>query len=139
MQPPSSSPKGFFASLLDFGFSSLITTRIIKVVYIIITVVVSLAALGFLIAELSRGGADIVLGVVLAPIGWLLYMIGARITLEIVIIVFRIGEDVRRIADAPRAGSGSGATPPGGFPPPGRFPGPGGFTPQGGGWPPPTP
>jgi hypothetical protein len=51
-----------------------------------------------------------------------LYMIWARITLEFMIIVFRIGEDVRRIADAPRQ-PGYPPAPPTGFPPanPGSF------------------
>jgi hypothetical protein len=105
--------KGFFSSLLDFNFSSLITTRIIKVVYIIVTVAVSLGALAFLIAAVSQGGGDIVIGIIGAPLGWLLYMIFARISLEIIIIIFRIGEDVRRIADASGGSPGPHPTPPG--------------------------
>jgi len=38
-------PKGFLASLFDTSFSSLVTPRVIKVIYIISMVVIGLAAL----------------------------------------------------------------------------------------------
>jgi hypothetical protein len=37
---------------------------------------------------------------ILTPIFWLIYLILTRIYLELVIILFRIGEDVRRLVDA---------------------------------------
>ena len=112
------SSKGFFGSLLDFSFSALITTKIIKAVYIILTVVISLGALGFLILELKLGGSHIVVGIIGAPIGWLLYMIFARVWCEFMIIIFRIGEDVRRIVDGPSAMTGVQPWPPSYAPPP---------------------
>lgn len=143
--------KGFFASLLDFSFSSLITTRIIKVVYVILTVVISLIAVVYLIiglVALVTGNAGLGLGFIIgAPIGWVLYMIWARISLELVIIVFRIGEDARRVADVLAPGSGArGAqtfapTVPGYGPPPatGSYPPVGGGYPPAQGFPPPPP
>jgi hypothetical protein len=137
---PMQDAKGFFASLVDFSFSSLITTKIIKFVYVIIMVVVSLFALFFLIASLTRGVVGAFLGIIFAPLGWLLYMILARIYLEIVIIIFRIGEDVRLIATRGGPTPGGYAPPPtpGGYPPPptpGAYPPP----PTPGGYPPPQP
>jgi hypothetical protein len=96
--------KGFFASLLDFSFSSLITTRIIKIVYVIGTIVISLVFVGFLVEALNRGGGDVLAGIIGAPIGWVLYMIFFRMGLEFIIVIFGIGEDVRQIANRPGAG-----------------------------------
>jgi Domain of unknown function (DUF4282) len=97
------SVKGFFASLFDFSFSSMITTKIIKVVYVIEAVVISLCALGFLVYEVKQGGAGVLIGIVGAPIGWLFYMIVARMWCELWIVIFRffrdVREDVRRISD----------------------------------------
>jgi hypothetical protein len=90
--------KGFFASLFDFSFSSLVTTRIIKVLYIVITVLVSLIAFLFLIAGLTQGPASALGAIIFAPLGWLFYMISARVSLEIIIVLFRIGDDVRYLA-----------------------------------------
>ncbi len=144
-----STAKGFLASLLDFSFSSLITTRIIKVVYVILTIVITLIAVVYLIvglAGLATGNVGLGLaGIIGAPIGWLLYMIGTRISLELVIILFKIGDDVRRLADAnsPPAGATGQSFVPGvagygpptatGYPPaaPGGYPpaNPGGYPP----------
>src|SRR3954447_25607423 len=84
--------KGFFASLFDISFSSLITTRIIKIVYVIILVVIGLVALVALIAGIARGGASIIATIIIVPIAALLYTILFRIYLEIVIVLFRIME-----------------------------------------------
>jgi hypothetical protein len=119
--------KGFVASLFDFSFSSLITTRIIKVVYIILTVVLSLIGIVIFAAGLARGGGGGILQAILSPVLWLLYMIWARISLEVLIIIFRIGEDVRRIAYGPGPGGPGGYYP---GPGPGYFPGPAGPPPS---------
>jgi hypothetical protein len=131
--------KGFFASLFDFNFTSLITTRIIRVVYILVTVALTLAAILLIIGGIVNGGGGAVATVILTPLGWLLYMIWARISLEVLIVVFRIGEDVRRIAWGAGGPAGPGAGFGGAGPGPG--PGTGSFGAPGGGWPsyPPTP
>ena len=47
--------KNFLASLFDFGFTSFVTLRFLKVIYAIVVVVVLLAGLAFLIVGLSTG------------------------------------------------------------------------------------
>lgn len=131
MQPqPTPSAMGFFRSLFDFSFSSLITTKIIKAVYVLVTVFVSLFAIIFLIAGLTRGGATAIAAIIIAPIGWLLYMVAARMSLELIIIIFRIGEDVRRFVGGPGTATGFSAPPAGGYPSAPGYPPPppGGFT-----------
>jgi hypothetical protein len=123
---PSYTAKGFFSSLFDTNFSSLIVTRVIKVAYVIAIVLISLEAVGALIAALAtkKAGA-VVAAIILIPIVWLVTLIWIRILLELVIIIFRIGEDVRQIslssvltgqgqAVSPASGeqlSGNGVTP----------------------------
>jgi hypothetical protein len=110
--------KGFFASLLDFSFSSLITTRIIKVVYVIFTILISLGYIVFFVEALRRGGGGVVIGIIGAPIGWLLNMIFFRMFLEFIIVVFGIGEDVRQIVNRPGAGTSISPLPGGAYPGP---------------------
>jgi hypothetical protein len=110
--------KGFFASLFDISFSSLITTRIIKAIYVIILVVLSLVALLALITGIARGGASIIATVILVPLGFLLYTIFARVYLEIVIVLFRIMETNQELVELTRAQGGAPPTAPMSSPPP---------------------
>lgn len=101
---------GFFGSLFDVSFSSLVTPRIIRVVYMILVGLSALGSVVFLLGSLSSGDGA-ALGVILAPALFLFYVIVSRVYLELVIVIFRIGDDVRRIADrgmggGPSAGPG---------------------------------
>jgi Domain of unknown function (DUF4282)/Protein of unknown function (DUF2510) len=91
--------KGFFNSLFDINFSSLIISRIVKIVYVIAIVLIGLEALVVIIGSLaSRNIGVFIAALIIAPIAALFSLIWIRILLEIVIIIFRIGEDVRRIS-----------------------------------------
>jgi hypothetical protein len=91
--------KGFIKSLYDFSFSSLVTTKIIKALYILITVVYSLFAIVAFIGLVSRGGVDIAIGLIVVPVAYIIYLAIARVTLEVVVVLFRIAEYVRDIRD----------------------------------------
>jgi len=104
--------KGFLASLFDFSFSSLITTKIIKVIYVISMIVIGLLALGFTLAAFR---ASPVIGVltliVLAPLGAVIYVIYIRVILEVVIALFRIMENTQQlVAQGGLSGSASAAS-----------------------------
>jgi hypothetical protein len=99
MQPMSSDEaKGLLKSLFDFQFTSLITTKIIRFVYALIVVLYSLGALAFFVASLARGGAvGVFTAFIVVPLGYLIYLILTRIWMEILIVVFRMGDDIRAI------------------------------------------
>jgi len=100
LSTPALESKGFLRSLFDFSFSSFIARRVVRVLYILITITYSLGALGAFIALLARHTpADIVLAVVAVPLGYILYLTFARITLEVLMVIFGIGEDLREIRD----------------------------------------
>lgn len=91
--------KSFFQSLFDISFSSFITTRIIKVLYVLFMIVIGLAYIGFVISSFAN---SVVLGiivlVIIGPIVALLYLIVIRIYLELVMVIFRIADNTQRIA-----------------------------------------
>lgn len=99
--PPSiSTPKGFFAGLFDLSFSNFITTKIIKFIYVVWLIVSVLGLLGGLITGAMRLGDEPLQGIAIiiaSPIGALLYMILGRIYLELVIVLFRIAENIGEI------------------------------------------
>jgi hypothetical protein len=91
--------KGFFGRLFDLSFNEFITTSIIKVLYvifIIVSAVIALFMLGGMFASGSFGG--ILLGLVLAPVIFIVYVIMARVWLEVLIVIFRIAENTAKIA-----------------------------------------
>lgn len=110
--------KGFFGSLFDFSFSSFITLRFIKIIYIIGMVVVGFLALGILFTIASRGGAGIVIGPILSAGFFLFYVIVFRLILEFIVVIFRIGENTSLMVHELQGrwippGPGSGAPPTG--------------------------
>jgi hypothetical protein len=100
--------KGFISGLFDFGFTSFITLRFMKVIYAIIVVLVLLVGVVFLlgaITSLANGEARGLFLLVLAPLATLLYLVMARIWMEMIALFFRIGENTTRMAEALSGGS----------------------------------
>jgi hypothetical protein len=117
--------KNFLASLFDFGFTSFVTLRFLKVIYAIVVVVVLLAGLAFLIAGLSTArGASILFVIIFAPLVTLVYLIFVRVTFEIIAMFFRIGDNTFLAVQLLRGGNPGGQWNPGpqpGFGPPPQY------------------
>jgi hypothetical protein len=105
--------QGFLASLFDISFSSLITTWVIKVLYVLSMVIIGLVAVVFVVAAFadSVAGGIVVLLVVAPPFG-LLYLIYVRVLLELVIVIFRITESNVELVSLQRGQAAGGSTPP---------------------------
>jgi hypothetical protein len=104
--------KGFFASLFDIGFTSLITTRVIKVLYVLSMVLIGLWALILVIVSFANDPASgIFVLLIVAPLGALLYLIWTRVFMELIIVLFRIMENTAALV-AQGGGTPSGAAAP---------------------------
>ncbi len=91
--------KGFLASLLDPSFSTLVTTRVIKYLYILLLVLFGIGLLGFIVAAIASGSAtSILIALIIGPLVALLYVIYARVILEVILAIFRLLESNREIA-----------------------------------------
>lgn len=101
-------PEGFFSSLFDFSFSSFVTTKIIKVLYMLGIVAAALMGVVMFISAASKGAPAAIGGLIVAPLVFLLGVLYARVVLEIVIVVFRIAENTGEIARQGRSGSAGG-------------------------------
>lgn len=91
--------KGFFASLFDFSFTEFITIRIIKILYGIVIFLAGLSVLYLIIYGFRLSAAMGILYLVLSPVIFILYVIIARVWLEIVMVIFRIAENTQKIAE----------------------------------------
>jgi hypothetical protein len=96
--------KGFFGSLFDLSFSSLVTTKVIKVLYVLSIVVIGLTALVFIASAFAQSAAaGLLVLVIVAPLVSFLYLIYARVFLEVIIVLFRILETNVQLVDLTRA------------------------------------
>jgi hypothetical protein len=94
MTTTNSQQKNFLASLFDFGFTSFVTLRFLKVIYAIFVVLILLGGLFFLIGGLSTGNALGIIGaIIFAPLVTLVYLVFARIMFEVIAMFFRIGDN----------------------------------------------
>ncbi len=101
--------KGFFGSLFDYSFGSYITPKIIKVLYVLATVLVALWTLALvLIAFNVSSGLGVITLLILGPFYFVVAMIYARVFLELLSAFFHIHDDVKEIKQ--RAG-GTGGVP----------------------------
>ncbi len=93
-------PRGFVTALFDYSFTSFVTPKIIKVLYVLATIVVSLSTLVLVLAAFNNSsGAGVLTLVIAGPLFFLLSMIYARVLLELVIVFFRINGNVQELRD----------------------------------------
>jgi hypothetical protein len=105
---------GFLGSLFDLSFTSLVTTRLIKVLYVLAIILIGLEALIWVLVGFHQSVAvGVVVLFILAPLISLVALTYTRVLLEVVIALFRImentGELVRRMTPASSAPGGPGA------------------------------
>jgi hypothetical protein len=119
---------GFFGALFDMSFTSLITTRIIKVLYVLAIVLIGIEAIAWIGAGFHQStGLGVAVLFIIAPLVSLVALIYTRVLLEVVIALFRVmentGELVARtpkLVAAPSAFTASEVPPvPPSGPPPG--------------------
>ena len=90
--------KGFFSSLFDYSFSSYIAPRIIKVLYVLATVLVALWTLAIiLVAFQASSTLGIFTLLIVGPLYFVIAMISVRVWLEVLSAFFHIHYDVQEI------------------------------------------
>ena len=99
-QLPLEESRNFLNALFDFGFTSFVTPKVVKVLYLLIVIVVGLSALAFAVTMLA---SNLVLGLIVLLIGAPLYFVVVtalyRITLEFFMVIFRMAEDIRALRE----------------------------------------
>lgn len=93
--------KGFIGSLFDFSFTSLVTPKIIRVLYILFTIWTALIGLSILVIGFKTGGVagGLFTLIVIEPIFVLLTLGIYRVVLELFMVVFRIYEETKQIRE----------------------------------------
>ncbi len=99
-QAQAAGEKGFLGTLFDFSFTSFVTTRIIKVLYVLIGVLAVLSALVYTVIAFRVSAVFGFLTLVIGdPLFILIVMAFWRLVLEAFVVVFRIAEDIRALRE----------------------------------------
>lgn len=101
--------RGFIESLFDFSFSNFITTKIVRLLYIVGVIVAGIYAIFFIATGFNMGAWVGIFFLLLSPIIFLVFVALARIYLEVIIVIFRIAEHTKKIAD--QGGASTDLTP----------------------------
>jgi hypothetical protein len=85
------------AALFDFSFNRFITLSVIKVVYLLGMVIIALMWLIAVISAFTQGALQGLGVLVVGTLFAILYLIFFRIWLELIVVIFRIGENTSRM------------------------------------------
>ena len=98
---PKAEGKGFLGSLFDFSFTSFVTPKIIKVLYVLATVWTVIWALVYLRYGFKYGGAagGFAVLIIVDPILILLTLGAFRMVLELFMIAYRVHEDLKAMRE----------------------------------------
>lgn len=106
--PPGASQHGhsqgrsFWSRFFDLSFQEFITPSLVKVLFIIAMVVIGLGVLGTIILGFVRAGALGILVLIGALIAGFIYLLLARVFLEMIVIFFRIRDNTEEIVEKKR-------------------------------------
>lgn len=98
--------KTLLNTLCDFSFSTFVTTKLVKILYALMIIASAIAALVIIVSGFAQGFLAGLGAIILAALAFAIYVIFSRVWLEMIVVVFRIAENVATIAAA------KGAVPP---------------------------
>ena len=91
--------KGFFGMLFDLSFTEFVTTRIIKLLFVLGVLFSGIGAIMLIVRGFSGSPFKGILCLFLSPIAFVLYVLLTRIWCELIIVVFRIAENTGRLVE----------------------------------------
>lgn len=89
----------FLEALFDFSFSQFVTVYLVRVLYVLAVIVGVLGAVAIVVSLFSQGLLFGIFSILLAPLGFLVFIVVARAWLEFLVVIFRIADHVRVLAE----------------------------------------
>lgn len=88
----------FLKALFDFNFSSFITMKLVKPLYIVFVAFAGLGSLFFLLTMLKLGGMGVIMALIFVPLYFLFMVVSVRIWMEALVLLFDINDRVESMA-----------------------------------------
>jgi len=85
------------AMLFDFSFKRFLTPRLVRVLYSLSLLAALLSALAWVASGFTEGIMQGLFTLVTGPIAFLLYVLTARVLMEVVLAIFRIAEHIEKL------------------------------------------
>ena len=82
--------------MFDLSFTTFVTPSIIRILFLVGVVMISLASIGVFFAIARAGGAAVLAAIVITPLFWFAYVLFFRVMCEIFLVLFRIESNTRR-------------------------------------------
>ncbi len=92
--------KSFFEALFDFSFSSMITVRIIQILYALAMLGNTLITFFILLAVFKSSSAAGIIVLVLSPVIFTVMTIFVRVYMETLIVLFKIADNTAAMAES---------------------------------------
>ncbi len=93
-----SNQKSVYAGLSDFSFQDLVTPQLLKPLYAIALLAGGISVVIVVFQGLQQSPAQGLLALVFGLIGLVVWIMYIRMVLEVVVVLFRIADNTRRMA-----------------------------------------
>lgn len=97
------SEKPPFSAIFDFSFTEFISIDLIRVLYVFAFIVAGLTMVGTILAGFSNSFMWGLGSIIMAPVVFFIIVFIARISLEMLVVLFRIAENTQETADNTKA------------------------------------
>ena len=91
-----SEQKGFFAGLVDFSFTQSLTRRIARLLYVIAVLGGGVALVAEVVMQMQNSPADGLIALVAGIAAYFVWILLARLLLELALLMLRIAEGIDR-------------------------------------------
>lgn len=91
--------KSFISSIFDFSFRSFVTPKFIKFLFVLGIIIAAICTIIMLVSCFIGSVVIGVVALIFSPIIFLLYVLAMRIYLELMIVIFRLQEDVAKLVE----------------------------------------
>ncbi|MFM2179608.1 MAG: hypothetical protein RL015_3706 [Verrucomicrobiota bacterium] len=81
--------------ILDFSFKHFVTPRLIRLLYALSLLAAVLATLTWMFSGFSQGLLHGLFNFVTGPVAFVLYVLSARVVMELILAIFQIAEKLR--------------------------------------------
>lgn len=91
---------GFFAALFDFSFSRFVSVSLIRIAYVLALLVgVFIMVATVVMTFFNSGFLAGIFSLVIASVAFIVFAVIARVWLEFVVVIFRIADHTKKMAD----------------------------------------
>lgn len=100
--------------VLDLSFKRFVTPRLVRMLYVLSLLAAVFYAGSWMLSGFKSGTFSGLFTLVTAPVAFLLYLIFARVTVELILAVFRIADKIAPLSEeeVPKAEPAPGNPPP---------------------------